>query len=417
MNRAWWTVGALSFVSLLDWADRALISVTAEPIKHEFDLTDTELGILMGAAFVFSRLLMTVPIGRMSDKRSRRNITAWSLGIVSLATIAFGYARGYAQLIAARVALGAGAAGTAIPGLSMVADLFPLRKRGRAMGLWQLGGAVGWAAGAAIAAWVTQIHGWRTTTIYFGAFGIAVTVLFLLTVREPARRDSTGMELAKGDAPPLGQVFAFMLRQPSLKHISVGFMLLNAFDMLIASWIIVFFVRSHGMELGETGTIVGLILLAGGAPGTLLGGWVLDWLGKRDIRWHCWLNAAVAAVSIVLAFGMYLAASPWFAMAAFLLNSVNMGLWYAASATVSMGLAGSRMRAIVYAVFSLFIYVGYALGPAFAGYISTQLEPWLGTESLRYAMLASIVMLIWAGVHFLFAARTIEADYARASNA
>ena len=67
----------LSFVSLLEWADLALISVAAEPIKQEFEFSDTQLGILMGFAFVLFRMAALIPIGSVGLPRKARH----SLGL------------------------------------------------------------------------------------------------------------------------------------------------------------------------------------------------------------------------------------------------------------------------------------------------------------------------------------------------
>ena len=92
---AWWTLGVLTFVSILDWADRALISVVAEPLRHEFELSDTELGFSMAFAFGIVRVFIGIPVGRLADTHNRRNILASALAIWSVMTVAFGLARTY----------------------------------------------------------------------------------------------------------------------------------------------------------------------------------------------------------------------------------------------------------------------------------------------------------------------------------
>ena len=94
---AWLTVGVLSFVAVLDWADRALISAIAEPVKQEFGLSDAQLGFAMGFAMVIMRVIIGVPIGRISDSWNRRNVLALSLGFWSVMTVATGMARNFTQ--------------------------------------------------------------------------------------------------------------------------------------------------------------------------------------------------------------------------------------------------------------------------------------------------------------------------------
>ena len=102
---AWWTLGVLTFVSILDWADRALISVVAEPLRHAFELSDTELGFSMAFAFGLVRIFIGIPVGRLADTHNRRNLLASALALWSVMTIAFGMARNYTQLFWTRVVI------------------------------------------------------------------------------------------------------------------------------------------------------------------------------------------------------------------------------------------------------------------------------------------------------------------------
>ena len=295
---AWWTLGVLTFVSILDWADRALISVVAEPLRHEFELSDTELGFSMAFAFGIIRVFIGIPVGRLADTHNRRNILASALAIWSVMTVAFGMARNYTQLILARVVIGAGTTGAYPPTVSMISDLFPLRKRGFAMGIFNTGSVIGFSLGMAVGAMIVELYSWRAAMIAFGLFGMVLAVLLFLILKEPLRRDSKGEEITTVEPPPLRTVLRFMLGQRSLFHLIVAFSLVNIMDAVSGFWTISFYVRSHGMSIGEAGTALGGVWLVAGLTGVLLGGYLLDYLGRRDIRWHCWLLCAVVLLSI-----------------------------------------------------------------------------------------------------------------------
>jgi predicted MFS family arabinose efflux permease len=413
-RRAWWTVGALTSLALLDYADRALIGAVADPIKAEFGFTDTQLGIIM-ASFVVSRMIFSAPIGRIADIVNRRNLITLSAFILALANIGFGLARNFFHLFTARAVFGACTAGTAIPTLSMIADLFPLQKRGFAMSIWHLSGTFGWAVGAAVAAIATQMYGWRPTVIVFGILSMIIVAIFFFSVREPSRRDSTGRKLPDADVPPLKDVWSFTRRQRSFWHLAVGWSVLNAADLMLANWATPFYARVHGLGLGTAGSAVGFALGVGGVIGVLIGGKLFDYLGLRDQRWHCWLVLASSLLTVPLSIMMYLVPSPVLSVAAMTGITLTLALTYAASTTIPMGLVGGRMRAVTYAVYSVITYAGWAAGPMIAGFVSTRLGPAYGIESLRYALLAgSIFFGLWAAVHFILAARTIRNDYERA---
>ncbi len=171
------------------------------------------------------------------------------------------------------------------------------------------------------------------------------------------------------------------------------------------------------MGLGVAGSTFGFAVGVGSVSGVLVGGKLFDRLGRLDLRWHSWLVLGSALLSVPLSCVFYLSPSLTLAIIALTVVSFTLAMTYAASTTIPMGLVGSRMRAVSYAVYSMFLYVGWAAGPLFAGFVSTRLEPVVGTESLRYALVAGGILFgLWAAVHFFFAARTIRADYERASH-
>jgi MFS family permease len=412
---AWWTLGVLTFVSILDWADRALISVVAEPLRHEFGLSDTELGFSMAFAFGIVRVFIGIPVGRLADTHNRRNILASALAIWSVMTVAFGMARTYTQLILARVIIGAGTTGAYPPTVSMISDLFPLRKRGFAMGIFNTGSVIGFSLGMAVGAMIVELYGWRTAMIAFGLFGVVLAVLLFLILKEPLRRDSKGEEITTVGPPPLRKVLRFMLGQRSLFHLIVAFSLVNIMDAVSGFWTISFYVRSHGMSIGEAGTALGVVWFVAGLAGVLLGGYLLDYLGRRDIRWHSWMLCGVALLSIPPWLLAFLGPSVTLALTGSFLSTLVFSMWYAPLQTLLTGLVGSQMRAVAYATLSTFLYLAYSLGPIITGFVSEQLEPTAGDDSLRYALVASLGLQVWAAWHFYRAAATLKEDYARAA--
>lgn len=413
---AWWTLGVLTFVSIVDWADRALISVVAEPLRHEFELSDTELGFSMAFAFGLTRIFIGIPIGRLADTHNRRNLLASALALWSVMTIAFGMARNYTQLFWARVVIGAGATGASPPTVSMISDLFPLRKRGFAMGILNTGSVIGFSLGMAVGAMIVELYSWRAAMIAFGLFGVVLAVLLFLILKEPLRRDSKGEEITAVEPPPLRKVLRFMLGQRSLFHLIVAFSLVNIMDAVSGFWTISFYVRSHGMSIGEAGSALGVVWLVAGLAGVLLGGYLLDYLGRRDIRWHSWMLCGVALLSIPPWLLAFLGPSVTLALTGSFLSTLVYSMWYAPLQTLLTGLVGSRMRAIAYATLSTFLMLAYALGPIITGFVSEQLEPTAGDDSLRYALIASLSLQVWAAWHFYRAAATLKEDYARAAS-
>jgi MFS family permease len=405
----------LTFVSILDWSDRALISAVAEPLRHEFELSDTELGFSMAFAFGLFRVFIGIPVGRLADTHNRRNVLAFALAFWSIMTVAFGMARNYAQLFLARVAIGAGTTGAYPPTVSMISDLFPLRQRGFAMGVFNTGSVIGFSLGMAVGAMIVELYGWRAAMIAFGLFGLVLAVSLFFVLKEPLRRNSEGAEIAAVEAPPLRDVLRFMLGQRSLFHLLVAFSLVNIMDSVNGFWAISFFVRSHGMSIGDAGTALGAVWVVAGLAGVLLGGYLLDYLGKRDIRWHSWMLCWVALLSIPPWLLAFLSPSVPLALTGSFLSTLVFSMWYAPLQTLLTGLVGSQMRAVAYAMLSTFFYLAYSLGPIITGFVSEQLEPTAGEDSLRYALVASLGFQAWGAWHFYRAAATLKEDYDRAA--
>ena len=367
---AWWMLGVLSFVSVIDWADRALIAILPEPLKNEFGLSDGQIGLLMGVAFGLLFVLFGIPIGRLADRRNRRNIVAVAMGFFSLMTVAFGLARNFVQLVVARVAIGAGMAGCTTPSISMLADVFPFHRRAMAMAIYNAAGIIGFSLGVWLGAIITEQYGWRPAMIYFGIFGLIVSLLIFAVVREPERRSSSGRTLANSDVPPVRDVLKFMLNKPSLIHLVIATGLMLGADNAISSWTVTFFIRSHDMTLAESGRIVSAIWVVSGVGGVLFGGYLMDRLARTDVRWHVWTCAASAAAAALLAFPLYLSDSASVAMFALFAVTFVFSIWYAATFTVITTLLGNRMRGLGFGIINVFRYTMFAVTPTATGFVS-----------------------------------------------
>ena len=170
------------------------------------------------------------------------------------------------------------------------------------------------------------------------------------------------------------------------------------------------------MSIGEAGTALGVVWFVAGLAGVLLGGYLLDYLGKRDIRWHCWMLCWVVLLSIPPSLLAFLGPSVPLALAGSFLSALVFSMWYAPLQTLLTGLVGSQMRAVAYAMLSTFFYLAYSLGPIISGFVSEQLEPTTNDHSLRYALVvASLSLQVWAAWHFFRAGASLKADHARAA--
>jgi len=112
-GRRYYVLGILTVVYALNFLDRTIFNVLIEPIKKEFTLSDTTMGLLAGFGFVLFYSLLGIPIARAADRLNRRNIVAIAFAFWSAMTFLCGMAQSVASLALARIGVGIGeSAGT-----------------------------------------------------------------------------------------------------------------------------------------------------------------------------------------------------------------------------------------------------------------------------------------------------------------
>jgi MFS family permease len=326
-----------------------------------------------------------------------------------------GLALGAWQLAFARLGVGAGEACGIAPSHSMISDMFPKEELPRALSILTAGSQIGIFAGSLLAGVVSQYYGWRWAFIIAGLPGIAVAVLFRLTVNEPARGAMEGPR-ANTNVYSVLQTLRFLFSQISFVYITIGGTLMGITLYGFQMWSPAFLHRVYHLNNATVGLLQGGIFALFGVAGVLIGGFFAERLGKRDIRWR--LNvpavAAVASCPVSLLF-LFLPSLPG-ALVCWALSTVcisaYMGPIYAVYQTVSM----VRMRALASATF-LFLgnLLGLGVGSWLIGFASTALSHRYGDLSIRYSMIFPSVLGLFAGIFFWIGSRYLAADTERAS--
>jgi predicted MFS family arabinose efflux permease len=408
---AWRALALLVAVNVFSQVDRQLMNILVEPVKAEFDLSDTQMGLLAGLAFALFYTLAGIPIARFADRWSRRNLIAICLALWSLFTVLCGAARSYLTLAFARFGVGVGEAGCAPAAQSMIADFFPPEARGRALATYQLGVPLAFLVGPVIGGFLAEAYGWRVAFVAVGLPGVVFALFVGRFLEEPVRGGFDGAEAA-GEAPPFLDAVRYLWRRSAMRHTVAAASLQTATLGAWAVFIPAFLMREHGLTLGEVGWRYALIAGLGGSVGTLAGGWIGDRLGARDARWYIWapmIGALVAIPTSTVAF----TAPDLNAAVAFLVVMQIGGMTYAGVVhAVTQSLATPRIRALTAAI-ALFAMnlIGFGGGPYLAG----RLSDWLGGEnSLGHALVLMNIVLLWGCLHYALAGRSYRADLSRA---
>ncbi|MBJ18289.1 MAG: MFS transporter [bacterium] len=402
MKNARYTLGLLLIIYVVNHIDRQVMSILAESIRIDLDLSDTQLGLLMGGGFAIFYTFAGIPIARFADKNNRSNIIATALVLWSAMTVASGLARNFAQLMAARIGVGVGEAGCTPPAHSIISDTFPPERRATALSTYQLGVPIGTLFGLIAGGYLAEGLGWQTAFFVVGVPGILLAVIAKLTLVEPERghfdRDVTD------EVESLGGTIAFMARLPSMRHVLMGSSAQTVFLFGVAAFHAVFLQRIHDLSISEAGLRLGLIAGIAGGVSVFGAGWLADRMGTRDLRWIWWIPAIGALLSLPFSFVAYSTENTSLAVgmiaAATFLNHSYSGLTHA----IMQGLVKPRMRATMSAI-ALFVMnlLGGGLGPIAIGQLSDRF-------GLRSAMLLLSVFVAWASLHYLLGARTYTRD-------
>jgi len=394
----------LLLVYVLNFLDRQILGIIAQPIKLELHLTDTQLGTLGGAVgLLFS--VLGLPLAILADRTSRSWVVTVALAVWSGFTALCGIATGFWQLFAFRLGVGVGEAGGVAPSYALIADYFPPERRSRALAVYSLGIPLGLAGGAIIAGQIAQAAGWRAAFIGIGLAGIVVTPFFKYLVRDLPRPIAVAR-------PPMLAVFALLARKRSFWLISVAAACSSTVGYALAFWAPSVLIRSFGFSLSHTANFFGSLVLIGGTAGVLAGGWLSDKLGNQDRGVYAKLCAAAWLATGPLYAAAFLSSSPTWAWLLLLPANGLTILWLGPVARAVQHLVPPPMRATATASFLLVNnLIGLGLGPRVMGLISDAMTARYGHEALRYSAVTLLLFYPVAAIVMWLAVRPLRREW------
>jgi len=274
---AWGVLILLFFVNLLNFIDRTIPSVVLEPIRKEFDLTDTQLGVL-GTAFTLIYAIVGLPLGRLADIWHRKYVLAGGVAVWSGFTALSGMMSSFAGFFMVRLGVGVGEASCAPAAISMIGDMFPPAKRGRAMGIFMLGLPLGVLISFIGIAKIYQMTGdWRLPFIIAAIPGFVVALLVLF-IREPVRgsQETYVTKVEKVDKP-----FRKVMAIRTILWISLSGVTVNMAAYGMSLFFKAMMERYYMMEPLAAGKLAGLVLGLSGVVAMTLGAFFSDMVQKR----------------------------------------------------------------------------------------------------------------------------------------
>jgi predicted MFS family arabinose efflux permease len=411
---------------ILSFLDRQVVTILAEPIKHDLKLKDWHLGALTGLAFAAFYTFLGIPIARLAERWNRPFIIGGSLALWSGFTILSGQAQNFVQMLLARLGVGFGEAGCNPCAHSLIADTTPREKRASALAFYSLGVPIGSLLGLIMGGLIADAYGWRMAFLVAGAPGLVLAVIAVLTLKEP-RRQLSAEALAQAErAPPFPKALAELLTKRTFWLIAVSTGILAFVGYGHGAFMSSFFLRNHGDQLAQVAAgfgmkplgflsiSLGLITGVSGMAGTFAGGQIADHFAKRDHRGYVSVPAVAALLALPVFYFIFTVDNPIVALFLLAIPNFLNTLWYGPVYATAQSVVQPHTRSTAAAVL-LFVLnmIGLGLGPLCVGMISDAFATAGGmgeAEGVRWAMIVSAYTSVISVVLFWMARKTIRED-------
>ena len=388
LRRSWYVLVVLMLAYISSFIDRQVLALLIEPIKRDFHVSDSQVGLLYGLSFALFYTFLGIPIGKLADTKNRKKIIVVGITVWSLMTAICGVTNSFWQLFLARMGVGVGEASLSPAAYSLITDMFPKNKLGTAMGIYNVGVFLGSGLSIFLVALIIKlvsvegmwdlpivglIHPWQTVFFMVGIPGLLIVVLIWFTVQEPERLT------AKIEAVPNAEVINyFKANKTVILSIFFGIAFMAFATYGATAWSVSSLVRNYGLKQAEAGVIFGLIVTVFSTGGVITGGRFADSLtkkgllnGRLTVSFRAMMLSSVIGLCLVtLIATTYVPPMPVLLclIAAFCFAS---SLPYAAAVAALQEVVPATMRGIFSALF-LFVVnlIGIGLGPLAVGLIN-----------------------------------------------
>ena len=396
-----WRSHGLLFLLAMMYADnfvgRQIVAVMIEPIKHEFGASDTSMGLISGLAFAAVFAVLGLPAGRLADRLPRIGVVAASCMLWGVATIVCGFTGSFLLLVLARMAVAVAEAPAAPAALSLIADLYPPQRRAFAISFFTAAPTFAAIIALSLGAWMVDAWGWRMSFVAAGAPALLIGALMLTVGHEPRRgRWDTGSH----HPHPLDirSTLKALWSEKAVRYLILASATATLGGTAFGMWNATFLVRSYGLALQHAGLLTGLVGGISAGVGVMFAGWLSDHFGAGGARWRLGVPILGHAIGLLsLATYLFWPGDIWLEIAGIpvpeamlwcALNGFFSVWWLGPSFALLTTLTNPRIRAVAIALQTLLSTLfGVGFGPVLIGTLSDLLQPSLGIEALRHALL------------------------------
>ena len=388
---------ALMFVYTLNFVDRTLIAVVAQPIIETFKLTDSQWGLLYGPPFAIFYAVMGLPIAMWADRSNRVKIISACIVLWSVMTALCGVAMGFLALLLFRIGVAVGEAGCTPPANSLIGDYFKPTSRATALGIYSMGVTIGGVLanlfggpiaemqGADFGNWIgsiglgglfagldwAKVEGWRIAFVVVGLPGVLVAVVVWLTIKEPPRGYSDPPSADAVEKASFAEGFRELSSKRSFWWMAIGASFVAFVGYGISSFQAPFLQREHGLGVSDAAIYYGAPLAALAAVGTFLGGWLTEKLTPRSPTAVAWVPAVGLLIAVPTYIGAFFAADLRTVFFLWAIGAIAHYAYLGAQYNIGSGVVSSRSRATAIAVLLILVsLIGNGIGPYFVGFMS-----------------------------------------------
>ncbi|MFT0213701.1 MFS transporter [Pseudomonas sp. F1_0610] len=416
-KNAWRVMFLLFLANILNFYDRVIPSIVMEPIRHEWGLTDTQIG-WVNTGFTLMYALAGIPLARLADLGVRKHIMSGGLLLWSGLTALNGMVSGFWGFLLARIGIGVGEASYGPAANSLIADLFPEHKRGRAMSLFMLGLPIGLLLAFFTTGWVIEFFAnWRAAFFVAAIPGVLLAICIAF-INEPVRQ--TINEVKKQESSWK------LLKVPTLWMLTAAGLFYNFATYTNTAFMVPLLQRHYLLDIKQASVSVGIIVGVTGLLGLPLAGFIADKLHKSVQNGRLLFAAFTIALSALLTgWALYtdelsvIIFVGLFALAWFFAYS-----FYTSVYTVIQEIVAAHLRARAMALFFAGLYLlGGGLGPVIAGALSdffasnamlaagvSEMNEVFKAQGLRLAMLAIPCGFLLTSLCLVFSIRFYPAD-------
>ena len=411
----------LTIVYGFNFIDRQILGILAPFIQEDLDLTNTQLGLLIGLAFAVFYTTVAIPIAWLADRYSRVNILSISLATWSAFTALTGLANNFIQIGLARMGVGIGEAGGSPPSHSIISDMFPKEERASALGFYSMGIPLGIMAAYFVTASLMGSSNddvdWRQIFIFLGVTGILLAVIVKLVLKEPVRGSMEFDSETQLEKPPFRDSVKSLLKIPAWWAMCFGI----AFASFV-SYAKAAFQTKYLIALDPTFDFQTLVIILGimngttYAAGAFFGAKLADKWGSKDIRAYGLLPAIAISLAIPVSLASWWVPSVGLHLMFGTVFLLLIGFYLGPSFAIAQTLAPINMRAMSTALFFFILnMIGMGGGPTFAGWLMDVFgEGYTNVESIRYSLSVVTLVFIPSIIAFFVVSQVLPNDWSEA---